>query len=51
MTKSQREEHKTKIEEAKKMDEEEGSENYIHLVRGPPDNLRIVKVPRKTRTQ
>ncbi len=51
MTKTQREEHKAKIEEAKKMDEEEGSENYIHLVRGPPENLRIVKVPRKPRTQ
>ncbi len=48
LTKTQREEQKELIEKAKKMDEEEGSENSIHLVRGPPDNRRIVKVPRRT---
>ena len=47
LTKSQREEHKEMINKAKEMDTVEGSENYIHLVRGPPDNLRIVKVTRK----
>ena len=51
LTKTQREEKKQMIEKAKGMDAKEGEENYIHLVRGPPDNLRIVRVPRKTQRQ
>ncbi len=48
LTKTQREEHKSMIEEAKQMDKDLGeeAENYIHLVRGHPDNLKIKKVKR-----
>ncbi len=46
LTKTQRTEHKEMIDEAKEKDKEPGQENYIHLVRGPPDNMKIVRVPR-----
>ncbi len=48
LTKTQRAEQKQMIDKAKEMDKELGqeSENFIHLVRGSPDNLRIVKVKR-----
>ena len=52
LTKTQREDHKEMIEKAKKMDEEDAdSENYIHLVRGPPDNLEIRRIKKKPRPQ
>ncbi len=47
LTKCQRDEHKAMVEKAKQKDAEEGSENFIHLVRGPPDNLKLIRVPRK----
>ncbi len=46
LTKTQRTEHKEMIDEAKEKDKEPGQENYIHLVRGPPNNMKIVRVPR-----
>ncbi len=51
LTKKQRVEHKEMVEKAKEMDTKEGSENFIHLVRGPPDNLRIKRVPRQNQRQ
>ncbi len=52
LTKTQREEHKAKVEEAKAKDAEDTeSENFIHLVRGHPDNLRIVRKKREKKNQ
>ena len=48
LTKSQREHKATLIEEAKKLDEEETSGNFVYRVRGPPGNMKIRKLAKKT---
>ena len=50
MTKMEREQQRKKIIEAKKKDGEEGGK-WKHRVRGPPWDLRIVRMEAKTETQ
>lgn len=50
MSRSEREENKLLLAEARRMDEADSSGDWIHLVRGAPGNRRIIKVKRRTKT-
>lgn len=47
MSPDQVEQHKSKVEEAKKRNQEETSRDYINLVRGAAGRRHIVRVPRR----
>ena len=47
MTKTERENHKKLLEEAKNRDRNDPSGDWIHLVRGLPDQRRIIRVKRR----
>ena len=47
MTPTEREENKKKIQEAKDRNMEHSSENFKFVVRGPPWERRVVKIPKE----
>jgi len=47
MTKKQREECRTLVQEAKDKEQQEGQEEWIYRVRGPPTDLHIIKLKKR----